>query len=351
MAEQLGRGEGLTDEQATLAVEELVKEGIPAERKADFLAALARKGETIGELGAFARALRGKSITPPLDASTRAGEILDVCGTGGDRLGTFNISTTVAFIAAAAGVTVAKHGNRAMTSQAGSADVLEALGVRIELPPNEAARWLRDHRFAFFFAPRYHPAFQHIGPARRLCAERGERTIFNCLGPLLNPARPTAQLVGVPRPELCETLARVLQSLGVRRGMVVCGAVADGGSAGPGTAFLDELSTLGETHVAEFYQDRGFMNSTLMLDGFVVQPAALADLAGADRAANAETVRRLLRGEERGPKRDAVLLNAAAALFVGGKAKALAEGWDLAGELIDSGRANAKLNEVVQASR
>src|SRR5262249_42927094 len=159
--------------------------------------------------------------------------------------------------AAAAGVRVAKHGNRAITSQSGSADVLEALGVRIDLGPEEAARALRERGFAFFFAPNYHPAFKHIGPARKLCAERGQRTIFNFLGPLLNPARPTAQLVGVPRPELCEPIARVLQTLGVRRAMVVCGAGSDAGPAG-GKTFLDELSTLGESTVAEFYQDRAF---------------------------------------------------------------------------------------------
>ena len=363
LAEQLARGDALSEEQVILAVGGLVEEAVPAETKAGFLIALARKGETVGEIAAFARALRGKSIVPPLDSKTRAGEILDVCGTGGDRLGTFNISTTVSFIAAAAGVAVAKHGNRAITSQAGSADVLEALGVPIDLEPLEAARSLREHHFAFFFAPKYHPAFKHIAAARRLCAERGERTIFNFLGPLLNPARPTAQLVGVPRSDLCEPMARVLQSLGVRRGMVVCGEVpgarspapSEGGEPGPGQAgappaFLDELSTLGETHVAEFYQDRGFMASLLSLDGFVLQSATLTDLAGSDRDSNAATVRRLLRNQERGPKRDAVLLNAAAALFVGGKAKSLAAGWDLAGELIDSGRAEAKLKELADIS-
>ena len=152
-------------------------------------------------------------------------EILDVVGTGGDRLSTFNISTTVAILCAAAGVAVAKHGNRAVTSSVGSADVIEALGIRVDLSPADAARALREHGFAFFFAPNFHPAFKNIAPARKLCAERGQRTIFNILGPLLNPARPSAMLVGVPRPELCEPMARALQSLGARRGMVVCGSV------------------------------------------------------------------------------------------------------------------------------
>src|SRR5881394_2734621 len=205
----------LSDEQVHLAVGEIVNESVPAALKADFLCHLALKGETVGEIAAFAQALREKAIQPPLDPGWRnAHEILDVCGTGGDRLNTFNISTTVAFICAAAGVPVAKHGNRAITSQAGSADVLEALGIKIDLPPAEAARSLRERNFAFFFAPNYHPAFKYIAPARKLCAERGQRTIFNFLGPLLNPARPTTQLVGVPRPELCEPIAKVLQAIG-----------------------------------------------------------------------------------------------------------------------------------------
>jgi anthranilate phosphoribosyltransferase len=290
----------------------------------------------------------------PLDAETRAREIVDVCGTGGDRLNTFNISTTVALIVSAAGVTVAKLGNRAVTSQAGSADVLEALGVRIDLGPEEAARSLREHGFAFFFAPRYHPAFQHIGPARKLCAQVGQRTIFNFLGPLLNPARPSAQLIGVPRPELCEPVARVLQSLGVRRGMVVCGRVTEsparsGEPASAAAAYLDELSVLGGNTVAEFYHDRGFSRSELLAKDFPIRKAALADLAGADRETNAAIVRRLLQGEERGPKRDAILLNAAAALFVADRVKSMVEGWDLAAGLIDRGKAGKKLEDLVSA--
>jgi len=338
---QLAKSVHLTDEQAAAAVGQLLDESVPAELKADFLCQLARKTETPAEIAAFARELRAQSVTPPLDAETRAREILDVCGTGGDRLNTFNISTTVAFICAAAGVTVAKHGNRAVTSQAGSADVLEALGVKIELSPQAAADSLRDHHFAFFFAPHFHPAFRHLSAARKLCAQRGQRTIFNFLGPLLNPARPSAQLVGVARPELCETLAHVLQSLGVRRGMVVSGRVGD--------AWLDELSTLGENTVAEFYQNYGFTSSTISPAHFPVQPATLADLGGGNRDANAEIIRRLLRNEDRGPKRDAVLLNAGAALFVAGKTKSVSEGWELATEILSSGRAKAKLDELAQA--
>ena len=338
---QLADARALTDEEIRQCVEQLADETVLAEVKAGFLAALAKKGETHAEITAFARALREKSIVPPLDTETRAREILDVVGTGGDRLGTINISTTAAIICSAAGVTVAKHGNRAVTSQAGSADVLEALGIKIDLSPEEAALSLRDHHFAFFFAPNYHPAFKHISPARKICADLGQRTIFNLLGPLLNPARPSAMLVGVPRPELCEPLAHVLKSLGVRRAMVVCGKI-------PGAGFLDELSTLGENKIAEFYQERGFTVSTTMPEHFPLQPATLSDLLGGDKMTNAKIVRVILSGKERGPKRDAVLLNAAAALFLAGKSKSLVEGWVLAGETIDRGNAAAKLAELAR---
>ena len=333
----------LTEEQVRLAVEQLASDAVPAAVKADFLTRLARKGETTGEIAAFARELRARSIQPVLDRETRAGEILDVVGTGGDRLSTFNISTTVALVASAAGVTVAKHGNRASTSPTGSADVMDALGIPFDLGPEEAARSLREHGFAFFFAPKYHPAFRHIIPARKLCAERGQATIFNFLGPLLNPAQPTATLIGVPRPDLCEPFARVLQSLGLRRAMVVCGAVPDEGGA---VRHLDELSPLGPTTVAEFYQERALACSTLPPEPFPFQPATLAVLRGGDREANAGIIRRILGGEERGPRRDAVLLNAGAALFVAGRTRSIAEGWDLAAETIDSGRAAAKLAEL-----
>jgi anthranilate phosphoribosyltransferase len=330
----------LSAEQIAQAIELLVDEKIPARAKADFLTAFAQKGETPEEIAAFAGVLREKSVPPPLEQNWRASrEILDIVGTGGDRLGTFNISTTSAILCAAAGVAVAKHGNRAVTSQAGSADVLEALGIRIDLSPTEAAQALVDKNFAFFHAPNFHPTFKHINAARKLCAERGQRTIFNFLGPLLNPARPSAMLVGVPQAALCEPLARVLQSLGVRRGMVVSGTV---GTA----ARIDELSTLGENFVAEFYHERGFTASNLALENFPLQPATLADLLGGDKFQNAEITRKILRGADRGPKRDAVLLNAGAALFVAGKTRSLAGGWELAGETIDSGQADAKLAEL-----
>ena len=341
--DQLRASRSLTDEQVVLAVEELVRESVDVTAKAEFLTALAKKGETTEEITAFARELRTRCLQPSLDPEHRSREILDVVGTGGDRLSTFNISTTVALLAAAAGVLVTKHGNRASTSSIGSADVMEALGVPFDLSPEEAVLSLRQHGFAYFFAPRYHPAFRHIVPARKLCAQRGQPTIFNFLGPLLNPGRPTAMLVGVPRPDLCEPLARVLQALGVRRAMVVCGSLKDSDGA---TRYLDEISPLGPTVIAEFFQERGMNCSTLEPEAFPLQPASLADVVGGDRLHNANIIRQILSGEERGPKRDAVLLNAAAALFVAGRAPNLLEGWETAAAVIDSGLARKKLAEL-----
>jgi len=340
-------GQALSDPEISGAVEALTSESPDAASKAAFLAALARKGETPDEIAAFAVCLRAKSSVPPLDPETRRGEILDVCGTGGDRLNTINISTTVALVAAAAGVAVAKHGNRAVTSQSGSADVLDELGVLVDATPEEAGASLREHRFAFFFAPKFHPSFRHLAEARRLCASRGQRTIFNFLGPLLNPARPSAQLMGVPNPALCEPLARVMQRLGVRRGMVVSGRV----QSGEEVLFLDEFSPLGQNHIAEFYQDNGFSTSTLSHEMFPIPPGLLQDLRGGDRQANAEWIRRILDGSETGMRRDAVVLNAAAAFLVAGKTRTMMEGWDLSLEIIRSGAATAKLEELREAKR
>ena len=348
LTQQLSAAQSLTEAQVGDAVNLLVDETVPATIKADFLAALARKGETAEEIAAFAHELRGRAVAPPIDPVWRGSRpILDVVGTGGDHLSTFNISTTVALIAAAAGVAVAKHGNRAVTSSVGSADVMEALGLPFDLAPDEAARALREYGFAFFFAPKYHPAFRHIAPARKLCAERGQRTVFNFLGPLLNPARPTAALIGVPRPELCEPLARVLQSLGVCRAMVVCGAVPP--EAGT-VRHLDELSTLGTNSVAEFYQEGGLTCATFDPTRLPLQAAKLADLRGGDHEVNAAIIRGILRGEDRGPRRDVVLLNAGAAIQVAGRAATLASGIEQAREAIDSGRALGKL-EALRSAR
>jgi anthranilate phosphoribosyltransferase len=339
LSENLKNGKPLGRSEIRDAVLALASESIEAGEKAEFLVCLSAKGETPEEIACFVSELRALSIQPEIDSETRSREIVDVCGTGGDKLNTFNISTTTAIVVAAAEVPVAKHGNRAITSQSGSADVLDELGIPTDLAPEEAARSLREEHFAFFFAPKYHPAFKHIAASRKICAERGHRTIFNFLGPLLNPARPSAQLLGVPRPELCVPLANVLQQLGSRRVMVVSGRA--------GEHHLDELSTLGETVVAEYYQDRGFHSSTLDASNFGIERASLEELRGGDRKENARILRQILAGEERGAKRNAVLLNSAAALFLAGRVKSLTEGIDAAAELIDSGRAAAKLERLI----
>jgi len=347
--QQIQNSSHLTREQVRSCADLLVEERVPAELKADFLCNLALKGETVEEIASFAQAMREKAVNLPIEPLWReTHEILDVCGTGGDRLNTFNISTTVAIVCSAAGVPVAKHGNRAVTSQAGSADVLEALGIRMDLPPDEAARSFQERNFTFCFAPNYHPAFKHIAAARKLCASRGQRTIFNFLGPLLNPALPTVQLVGVPDPGLCGPLAQVLKSLGVRRGMVVSGAVAQPDATGGRNAptHLDELSVLGANSVTEFYQSGACLSFALNMSEFPLQDARLADLAGGDRAANAQIVMRLLSGKEHGPKRDAVLLNAAVALFMANRVKSMKAGWELAAAVVENGQAKAKLDEL-----
>jgi anthranilate phosphoribosyltransferase len=343
LTSQVRRHQALAPEEIAHAVSVLVDGTIPPEPKAEFLIALSIKGESTSEIAAFARELRERSLPVPIDPSLRSREILDVCGTGGDRLGTFNISTTVGLVCAAAGVVVAKHGNRAITSKSGSADVLAALGIPVEQTPTEAARSLERHNFAFLFAPFFQPAFRAISPARKLCAEQGQRTIFNFLGPLLNPVRPSAQLIGVSRSELVGPLAEVSRALGTRRSMVVAGEVPDGGT-------LDEFSTLGLNHVAEFYQDRGFHQSVWSPSDFPLQTASLSDLEGGDAVANAQILRNIVSGTDRGPKRDAVLLNAGAALFVAGAAKSIVEGWDLAATTIDSGRVIAKLAALTAKS-
>jgi anthranilate phosphoribosyltransferase len=339
----------LNEDQVSMAVEQLSDETVAVALKAEFLASLAKKGETAEEIASFVRSLHARCVRPVLGEEVRRGELLDVVGTGGDRLGTFNISTSVALLAAASGVKVAKHGNRASTSPTGSADVLEALGVPFDQGPEEAVRSLCKNDFAFFFAPKYHPAFRHIAPARRLCAERSQPTIFNFLGPLLNPVSPSAMLIGVPRPDLCEPLAQVLKSLGVRRAMVVCGQVP--GERGANPRWLDEISPLGPTTVAGFAPNRGLSCWTLSSDAFPMQPVSLEDLRGGDRECNARIIRRIFSGEERGPKRDAVLLNAAAALFVANRVESLPAGWELAAETIDSGQAHRKLESLTNAAR
>ncbi len=328
--ERLRRHEDLTTEQAAAAMGVIMDGQAKPSQIAGLLMALALKGERPAEMVGFARAMRERATRLP----GRAGEVFDTCGTGGDGAHTFNVSTAAALVLAGAGVRVAKHGNRAVSSRAGSADVFEALGVNLQCTPEAVHRALTTAGIAFFFAPQWHPSMRHAGPTR---GELGVRTAFNLIGPLTNPAGAQRQVVGVSRPEHTELIARTLGLLGTTRAWVVHGA---GG--------LDELSTLGHTKVSEVRD--GTVNT------FYVHPAdvglAVCDreaLTGGTAEENAVLVTRLLEGEP-GARRDIVLLNAAAGLLVAGRADTLAEGMALAARSIDEGAALAALERLKQES-
>jgi anthranilate phosphoribosyltransferase len=303
---------------------------------AGFLVALRAKGETPDEITGCARAMR-RAAVPVRPART---DVVDTCGTGGDCAGTFNISTTTAFVVAGAGLGVAKHGNRSVSSRSGSADVLEALDVNINLTPEQVAQAIDEIGVGFIFAPNYHPAMRYaIGPRREL----GVRTVFNILGPLTNPAGAQAQLLGVYDAALTEVLARVLQQLGSRAAYVVHGS--DG---------LDELTTAGPNQVSCFGvapANGHVVTETLDPRELGFAPAQPDDLRGGDPAENASITRAVLVGEERGPRRDVVLLNAAAALVAGGVATDFEEGIHRASESIDSGAALSTLESLIAYSR
>lgn len=330
-------GANLSRDDVAAAMAALLDDKFADDDKAGFLTALAQKGETAEEIAAFALELRARAVDPQI-----TGDLLDIVGTGADMAHTFNISSCVIFIAAAAGMAVAKHGNRAITSKCGSADVLASLGANIELPPDAARRCLAETGLTFFFAPLYHPSFKKIAPVRKKLAERKQRTLFNILGPLVNPARPTHQVIGVFDRSLVAKYAQVLRLLGVRHALVVHG---DG---------LDEFTTLGPNHVAELWGNRieeSVKTFPYRPSDIQVSAPTLKHLAGDDPATNAQIVRNVLTGDDRGPKRDIVLLNAAAALVVAEKVPDFATGWTLAAELIDSGAARAKLAAFVAATK
>jgi anthranilate phosphoribosyltransferase len=334
-------GADLSRSEVAEAMVALLDNTIPDDTKGEFLTALARKGESAEEIAAFAMELRARAVDPQIDPARFGGVVLDVVGTGADMSHTFNISTCTIFVAAAAGVAVAKHGNRAITSKCGAADVLSVLGANIELTPEVARRCLETVGVTFFFAPYYHPAFKVIGPVRRKLAEQKQRTVFNILGPLVNPGRPTHQLVGVFDRTLVPKFAEVLRLLGLKHAMVVHG---DG---------LDEFSTMGVNTMAELWGDRieqterDFRVPHTSWRGVTVKPE---ELFGGDPATNAGIVRDVLGGKDRGARRDIVLLNAGAALVVAEKVSDFASGWNLAAELIDSGAARERLERFVEAT-
>lgn len=325
----------LSAEQVEHAVAALTSDQISETAKAGFLSALRTKGETAAEIAAFARALLARAIDPGIDPALQSGPVLDVCGTGGDRMELFNVSTTSMFVLAAGGAVVVKHGNRAVTSQCGGADVLEALGVRIDLPPAALRESVQRTGLGFVFAPAYHPAFKAIVPVRRALAAQGIPTIFNLLGPLLNPARPEYQLVGIFSRELLPKYAATLAALGRRSAWVVhCEGI-------------DEIATTGESEVHEISK-AGVSRRVFTPEELGFSRASLEDLRGGGREENARILLGILDGSIRGPKRDVVELNAAAGFVVSGLAPDLPAGIALAREQIESGRALTKLRGLQQ---
>jgi anthranilate phosphoribosyltransferase len=330
LIDKLARRENLTADEAAAAMTEIMEGRAADAQIGGLLVGLVMKGERPAEIVGLARAMRAHAIT----LSRSFDPVFDTCGTGGDRSGTFNISTTAAIVVASCGVRVAKHGNRSVSSQSGSADVFEALGVRITAPPATVERCLDEAGIGFFFAPTFHPSMRHAGPARRAL---GVRTAFNLLGPLTNPARAARQLVGVPRPEFTELLARSLALLGSERAWVVHGS--DG---------IDEISTTGYTKVSECRH--GSVNTFYLHPSDVGLPKTPAGaLRGGDATENAAIVRSVLSGA-RGPARDVVLLNAGASLFIAGSAATLRDGMNAASAAIDSGRAAQTLERLVVLS-
>ncbi|HEY9856334.1 MAG TPA: anthranilate phosphoribosyltransferase [Stenomitos sp.] len=330
---QLLLGRTMERAQARTVVSDIFSGQTTPVQVASFLTALRMKGESAEEIAGMAEGMRDHAVPLPGEWS----DLLDTCGTGGDRSGTFNISTTVAFVAASHGLKVAKHGNRSASSQCGSADVLEALGVQIELSPEQAAQLLEAHDVTFLFAPRYHPAMRHVGPVRR---ELGFPTVFNLLGPLCNPLKPHRQVLGVYKPELVDLMAGALQALGIRRALVVHG---HGG--------LDELSLAGPSQVAEVLPDGTLRRYQADPTQYGLTPAPIAALVGGDAVTNAEIIRGVLSGEIRDARREAVVWNAAAALWIGGVASDLSEGVRLASETLDNGSALRKLESFAAATR
>lgn len=330
LIEKLTRHEDLTSDEAAAAMAEAMAGRAAPAQIAGLLMGLAMKGECPEEIVGLARAMRANAV----QLSRRFEDVFDTCGTGGDKAGTFNISSCAAIVVAACGVRVAKHGNRSASSKTGGADVYEALGIDVTAPPPVVERCLTDASIGFFFAPTFHPSMRHAAPVRR---ELGIRTAFNLLGPLTNPAGATRQLVGVSRPELTELIARAFVLLGTTRAWVVHGS--DG---------IDELTTTGYTKISECRD--GTVNTFYLHPSDVGLPKAQAGaLAGGDATENADIIRHILSGAT-GAGRDVVLLNAGAALFIAGAAPSVERGIAAAARAIDNGEAKRTLDKLVAIS-
>lgn len=339
----LEQGQDLSSQEITVAAQLLLDGAVADEKKERLLEALSKKGETPDEVAGFVEVFLEHALDPHLGLLDLEGPTLDVCGTGGDQLDLFNVSTTAMFVAAAAGAVVVKHGNRGITSKSGGADVLEALGVRIDLGPDDFRNCIEQAGIGFMFAPLYHPAFKAVAGVRKQLAARKMRTIFNLIGPLLNPARPQCQLVGVFSRELCPVFAEILQRLGRDSAWVVHGTTGDGRS-------VDEVSLMGSTRICKsgIYQDQE--DEELRPRDFGMQHAEVEDLTGGDAKINAAILEAILSGQETGPKRDMVLMNAGAAIACAGLADDMGDGIEVASEMISSGAASERLNLLRKAS-
>jgi anthranilate phosphoribosyltransferase len=331
--ERIAERENLSTEEALAAMEAILSGRASHPQIAAFLVAMRMKGETVDELVGFARAMRRMAAS--IDHGIKDEALLDTCGTGGDAAGTFNISTVAAFVVAGAGVRVAKHGNRSISSRCGSADLLESLGVDVTLSPERCAAAIREIGIGFLFAPAVHSAMKHAQPVR---VDLKMRTVFNLLGPLTNPAGANAQIAGAPSAKSAELIAGALAALDLHHGFVVHGS--DG---------LDEITTTGPTLIFEIQNGR-VERRTVTPDDFGVPAASAASLRGGDRDANAAIAREVLAGCA-GPRRDIVLVNASAGLVAAGKAKTFREAMKLAAASIDGGAAQDRLKQLAQFSR
>ena len=335
LIEKIRAGNDLSAFDVQEAAAFLLSDSIEAKTKADFLTALHDKGESASEIASFVRVLLERAV--PLEIEVD-GPIVDVCGTGGDGIDLFNVSTAITFVLAAGGATVVKHGNRGVTSRSGSADVLEALGVAIDLEPDDLRECIKRLGCGFVFARTYHPAFRALAEMRLRLARRQQRTIFNLLGPLLNPARPKRQLIGVFSPDLTMLFADVLRRLDCERAWIVSGTAVD-------SLTMDDVSTIGPTVIAEV--NSGKITSAVLDTRWLGIPqATLPELTGGDARTNAETIMRILGGGETGPKHDLVIANAAAGFVVSGLASEMNGGIAMAREQIESGRALEKLKAL-----
>ena len=342
LIEKLRGGRDLTAGDINFAMSLLLSDSTDDALKADFLIALHRKGESVEEIVAFVQQLTERAIDPLIDPNTLPGPMLDVCGTGGDGLDLFNVSTTIMFVLAAGGVAVVKHGNRAVTSRSGSADVLEALGIQIAWTPAKLKECAERLGLCFIFAREYHPAYRAIAEMRRRLARENIRTVFNLLGPLLNPTRPARQLIGVFAPRLTKIFAEALRRLGRERAWVVHG-VTDTGEG------MDDISISGVTTFAELANRK--VTTGLIDPRWLNIPAApLDELLGGDPIENAGYLEGILAGKIQGAKRDLTLVNAAGGFVVAGLCNDMSQGLARAREAIDSGRALEKLRALQQFS-